>query len=488
MKLVVKYTSIEVHDYELGDCVSLERYFTLYDKIRHQTYLSGVVYDEENKILRLPRGVDIYFIEKLLDEKAHIESKSDEYDKGILSNIKIKFLPRDDDQKKAIQFMTGQGEYYKFKSSSSMLLSLGTGKGKTYCSIVASVIRGYRTMIITSSIQWLSQWKDCILDYCDNVNKKEIYTISGAHTIYRIMNKPEIVDRYKFFLVSDSTIRSYGDKHGWDQVSEFFKILKIGTKIYDECHLHFDVMCKIDFYSNTNMTYYLTATPLRSDKDENNIFQLYFKNIPNLELFDPEEDPHTHYISLKYNSRPNAMERGECASMKYGLDRNRYIQYVVKKDNFYKILKYVLHIIKGKKALIYIGINDAILTVRDWIIDNYPELEDEIGVYTSIIKNGKDKQAQLDKNIILSTTKSTGAAVDIAGLKYVVVLAEPFKSEVIVRQTLGRTRDPDTYYIEVVDMAFQQIVKYYKFKLPILKKYALSRKEINVSQDDLDRV
>ena len=56
----------------------------------------------------------------------------------------------------------------------------------------------------------------------------------------------------------------------------------------------------------------------------------------------------------------------------------------------------------------------------------------------------------------MTTTKSAGAGEDIPGLKYSVVLAEPFRSEVLARQTLGRTRDPNTTYIELVDIGFKQ--------------------------------
>ncbi|MGL5751504.1 MAG: hypothetical protein ACRCXT_13305, partial [Paraclostridium sp.] len=88
--------------------------------------------------------------------------------------------------------------------------------------------------------------------------------------------------------------------------------------------------------------------------------------------------------------------------------------------------------------------------------------------------------------IILSTTKSCGPAVDIKGLKNTVVLAEPFKSEVVAVQTLGRTRDNNTNYIEIVDTGFAQINKYYKHKKPVFEKYATSCTEVSIKQNELD--
>ena len=98
---------------------------------------------------------------------------------------------------------------------------------------------------------------------------------------------------------------------------------------------------------------------------------------------------------------------------------------------------------KPGKHLFYIGTNEAILYIRDWIYQNFPELVGQVGIYTSIIPP-QYKQEQLNRKIILSTTKSAGAAMDIKGLAEVVNLAEPFKSRVLAQQTLGRTRSDNT--------------------------------------------
>ena len=45
--------------------------------------------------------------------------------------------------------------------------------------------------------------------------------------------------------------------------------MRVGIKFYDEAHLNFDNMCKIDYYTNTKYTMYITATPARSNEGEN---------------------------------------------------------------------------------------------------------------------------------------------------------------------------------------------------------------------------
>ena len=93
-------------------------------------------------------------------------------------------------------------------------------------------------------------------------------------------------------------------------------------------------MCKIDFYTNTFRTYYLTATPKRSKNEEDIIYQYYFKNIPKIDLFDEEQDPHTHYRSIVFTSEPTPSEVSACKN-KYGLDRNTYTNYLTNKENYY---------------------------------------------------------------------------------------------------------------------------------------------------------
>jgi hypothetical protein len=167
-------------------------------------------------------------------------------------------------------------------------------------------------------------------------------------------------------------------------------------------------------------------------------------------------------------------------------DVNAYCRYAVSNPTFYKILRIVLEeIFMRGKALIYVGLNDAILQIKDWIIYNYPWLKNQIGIYTSIIPKEK-KDLEKEKMIILTTTRSAGAALDIKGLKVTVILSEVFKSKVVARQALGRTRDRETLCIECVDTGFSAVDFCYRNKLPIMRKYAIDTEEVILSDSDID--
>lgn len=481
-KIIVYRTHIEINDYDLGDCPQVEKTFSVYDMTTHRRYPKGMIYDKERRVLMLPRGIDIGYLERIFQSEPVVNASVDPV--GDIGQVMLKYKPRDDIQKEAIKFMLSAGKYFNNQTSTMLSVNLNTGKGKTYCAIAAAAYLGFRSIVITDSIGWLEQWKNFFIEYTD-IQKDEIYLISGAPSLAKLFNRD--ISKYKVILSTHSTIKSIGDKQGWNRITEFFQYCQIGIKFYDEAHLNFDNMFQIDCYTNTFITYYLTATPGRSDQAENAIFGLYFKNVPSINLFNQEEDPHTKYAAIRFNSNPTPIEASKCKN-NYGLNRIAYADYLVRNENFHKLLRILVNMAINKpgKHLFYIGTNEAILYVRDWIYENFPELINQVGIYTSIIPADR-KPEQLEKKIILSTTKSAGAAMDIKGLVETVNLAEPFKSRVLAQQTFGRTRSDNTLYKDIVDVGFFYTKKFYEFKKPVFNKYATECVEINMGQNELDK-
>ncbi len=478
-KILVKHSRIEINDYTLGDNSYLEYIFSVWDPKYHKSFPKGIEYNEEKHKLILPRGIDIPYIENQFKSTAVVDRKCDPY--VNTEQIPIKYLPRDERQMKILKFILGKEEYSYTKTKSQISCNSTTGSGKTFVTVAAICFSGARSIIITNSLDWLKQWEAKIMEYTP-LTTKDIYFISGSTSINKILNRDPL--RYKIFLASHNTIKSYGDRNGWDKVEELFKYLKCSFKIYDEAHLYFDNLCKIDFHSNTKKTLYLTATPQRSNKDEDNIYQLYFKNIPSIELLE-EQDAHVNYIAMHFNSHPHPQDIQKCKNV-YGFDRIAYANYVVNKENFMHIVNILIDLVLGinGKVLIYIGTNNAITVVYNYIISQFPFLRNNVGIYTSMVK--ENKYNELCKKIILSTTKSCGAASDIKDLSVTINLAEPFKSPVLARQTLGRCRKDNSLYIDIVDNGFFYTKKYYEAKKPIFSRYAKSCKDVVFSDNELE--
>ena len=483
-KIEAKHTCTIIHNYHEGDCMKLERFFSIWNKVCFRYDRKAIRYNKDSHTLVIPRGYPLQRIEAMFNQNVYVNTDCDPYDTGI--DIYLRYLPRDNVQKTAIKFILGEGEYSYTRGKSQLAINLNTGAGKTYVSIVSAAIMQMRAIMITSSKGWIEQWQNKIQEYT-NVKEKEIYIIMGAGSIAKILNGMVKVNKIKYFLASHQTIKSYGDKYGWHKVGELFRILRVGIKIFDEAHLDYDNICDIDFSTDTYKTLYLTATPARSDKYENTIYQASFKTVPSIDLFDEEKDPHTHYKAISYTSHPTPMDIEGCRNQ-FGFSMHSYANYCVKKPEFYKLLRILIETAMKKdgKVLIYIGTNHAIEFVYNWIQNEYPELRDDVGIYTTLIKDNDLKEAQLEKKFILSTIKSCGAAMDIPGLELTILLAEPFRSEVLARQTLGRTRANNTTYIEIIDRGFRTLQSYYRDKLPIFEKYALDTEFIKLSDTQLN--
>jgi hypothetical protein len=480
-KIDVYSTKIVINDYNLGDCKQLEYNFKLWDPLTHKHIEMCMEYIEKEKRLIIPRGIDILYLERLFNTNANVVYNGDPKDK--VDQIKVRYKPRNDVQLETIDFMCGEGKYPNNQRKSQLSINLKTGKGKTYCTITSIAKLQLRSIIIMSYNDWMTQWKKCVYDYTDT-RPQGVYFIQGAGSIDRLFHRKDISD-IKYIIASHDTIKSYGDTRGWDKITELFRYMKIGIKVYDEAHLNFDNVCKIDFYTNTYKTFYVTATPGKSDDRANKIFQLYFKNVPSISLYDEENDPHTHYKALIYNSRPTPTVISRCKNV-YGFDKNAYSMYIVKEPSFYNMLNILLYkaLHNGKKNIFYIATNAAILVVYDYLINTFPLIEDQLGIYTTYTPKGI-KLEQLDKRIILSTTKSLGTASDVKDLQSVNNIAEPFKSKILAEQSFGRTRGMDTEYYDLIDLGFKAINDYYRYRKPIYTRLAKSCTEFRLNDDDV---
>lgn len=481
-KIVVYNNKIVINDYTLGDIPALEGIFDVYDKATFEYRTIGAIYDRVNKTYTIPRGIDINKIESIVGCYAFYE-KGYNKPKSNSNQILIKYPPKDEKQTLALKFLTGKDEYSYTKNYNQLFLALNTGAGKTYLGIVYTALLNVKTVIITTSIEWLNQWKDSFI-YHTNMISSEILSISGSQMISNIIeSKSGSYAKYKVFTISHDTILSYAQKNGWNSIDSLFKKLGIGLKIIDEAHLNFDNIYNIDYASSIYKTLYLTATPSRGDAGSNRIYQEYFSNIPMLSLFDPETDPHTHYIALLYKSGMTSLEVANVHT-NYGFSKTMYCDAVIMKENFDYISRIVMDMIStipGKK-LIFFSTNNAIVFFYNWLRYNYSELSNDIGIYTSI---NSDKSNAKENTIILTTSASAGACLDIKDLMVCVNMAEPTKSPPQNQQRFGRTRNYNSFYIDVVDTSVKTIYNYYKNSLPMYDKYALDTKEVVFNNNQL---
>src|SRR5699024_220129 len=138
-KIVLYNTRIDIHGYNIGDCEELENSLCVWNQIYFRMEPRGLQYNEKEKILSIPRGVDVGFVKNKLKLPVYTDKNYNKFDK---INLKLKAEPRNDIQIKSLAFLTGENNFRYTKDYSQLSLNLDTGDGKTYCVIASLCLHG----------------------------------------------------------------------------------------------------------------------------------------------------------------------------------------------------------------------------------------------------------------------------------------------------------------------------------------------------------
>jgi superfamily II DNA or RNA helicase len=474
----LRHSSIVIHDYDLGDCEKLEGILSVWDKITFSYSWQNFWYDEEERQLTIPRGFDVQYLQYLLpNKKLSVNQKADDSKTAI---FQAKVGPRDDEQVQAIDFLLGKGQFKDMADLSQKMLCLKTGGGKTYCTINALSKYRKRVMVIVDKDKIMQQWKSEFLKFT-NLSEKEVYLISGSSSMEKIMKSRSDLP-YKVYIASHRTLSSYAGED-WERITDFFNKVKIGVKVFDEAHVEYRNIFMLDAFTNTANNIYLTATPGRSNHIEDRVYQSAFKDIPKYGLSEKFDDPYHYLYYISWNSNPSDKIVASCQSRR-GFDANTYADFIFNQryDSFVEIVTKFLDMTvkqKGKTAII-MQKNEHIAKFAKTLEKIYPNID--VGIFTTLVKKKEDREKELDKQIILSTEKSLGKAVDVAGLQFL-IMTVPTSSKIVAEQTLGRLRyikGKKSFYFDICDTGFKSCVNQRKLRRQILDQKAVKIKTFNM--------
>lgn len=473
-KIVLYNTRIDIHGYNIGDCEELENSLCVWNQIYFRMEPRGLQYNEKEKILSIPRGVDVGFVKNKLKLPVYTDKNYNKFDK---INLKLKAEPRNDIQIKSLAFLTGENNFRYTKDYSQLSLNLDTGDGKTYCVIASLCLHGMKAMIITHTENIKEQWIKSLIKFT-NIDPRRICDLSGTKKMEDIFLDDD--NSYDMYLVNHGTIQAYAKKHGWDHLNRFFEATKVGIKVFDEAHLHFKSIMNVDLNTNVYKTFYITATFERTDVNEDKVFHLCFKNIAKYGYETRgEKRKHIKYVAVKFNSKPN-MEDQMAIKTRMGFNRHAYIDYQMDKGVIFDVIKYVMDTfgkIDGKCLVLSSKIESAD-KLKDLIIDWYPDKT--VGIYHSKISKS-EKEGIKDYDVISSTPQSCGTGFDVPKLRYNIML-EPYNATITANQVCGRLREiPDeyTYHIELIDVGFPKVKEMYKRRLKVFKEKCYSVSEVD---------
>jgi len=450
---------IVVKDYKKKE--GLERYLTVWDSVYHRPSFEGFI--KYKNYLILPRGIDPQVLKKHFPYKDIKKKNVKEINKLEDIEMNEEFKPRDSKQVEAIEFLNETGKFEHLNNQTQKVLSLRTGDGKTYCSINYFINNNLIPLITVDQLSTMKQWRREITKFT-TLKEENVYFIAGKDTIKEL--EEESVDNNRVYVASHRTVSNLLSK----DPLRFYKLIKklnIGVKIYDEAHVEWENILRMDSFSNVKYTLYLTATPSRSDYKENRVYQRMFESVPKYGLKSKYNNAYNKILMVEYDTQPDDKRE---AKMKtgYGFSTNKYSDYIEndKYDYFLDIIKKLVTKMGDRKMAIIVHKNSLLLKLADSLDEEFSDKE--VGTFSSVISDIEERKKELDKDIIVSTDKSFDKAIDVENLKGLINTV-PMSSKTKTEQLIGRLREDNSIFIDMTDVGFKSTKRQQYYRKKILK-------------------
>ena len=484
-QILVYNTHIEIFPYIKGSRPELEKKFCKYNymaKMKRYVPIAMMCTDyHSHHKLYLPRGVNVKLLEKEFNTFATdcTDNRIDKTFRLTRDNeipIDPTGTPRNRIQEEAIDFLTGENNYQSSNMYTQLGLNLDTGDGKTFCTISAIAKLNLRAIIIVHKNILKKQWIEEFLNMTD-ISEEAIMDIEGSKQIKDLMEHHDYTEA-KIFVTTHQTLQSFAssDKNeGWENVRKFFDWLHVGVKVIDEMHKYFENSLRIDFFSNTPKTFYLTATFGRGDSTEKKIFKMAYSSMLRYgeqTIYYEEKRKHINFVIVYFHSKTDYPYEPDVEGQ-FGFSSYKYIDYELLRSNgaIYRVIEEILkktENINGRILLISPKIESVEL-----LASKVDEMTDKM---VGIVHSGQSEEENeigRKRDIISSTIKSVGEGDNLKGLR-IIINTEPIGSDNLIDQLRGRLReyseDEETFFFHLVDTSVDKSLKYLKQIMPVMKK------------------
>lgn len=467
----VFHTHIEVYPYSKGDKPRLEKYLSKYDRVTHS--FIPMCYYILNDVLYMPRGVQIGLLVKEFNTTPVVVRNYDKFE--LIEHGESTLKPKSNIQAQGMDFLTCDNEFKKNHLYSQFSLNLDTGDGKTYAAVTAILKLKIKAIIITHQEKLKNQWIQTLLTKT-TLPPQKILDIEGSNIIESILNGTLDPSNYDIFCINHQSISTFARENSWLKIRDFFKAIKVGIKVVDECHLFFENSIMIDYFSNVYKSFYLTATFTRSDEKEIRLFNMAYSSAIRFgeETFNYEEKrKHIVFVVVYFKSEPMYGSIPKIET-KYGFSSYKYIDYELEGTSNNAIMRVLYKIIDQTKNL---DGKFLIITPKTETTEYVAsKLSDRLDQYVGTVHSKNPPElnySNLEKKYISSTVKSTGTGVDIKDLRVIINL-EPIGSNGLADQVRGRLReyspDKNTYFFYPVDTSIPKSIDMLNRITPTIKK------------------
>lgn len=447
--------------------------YSLYDKL-YRKYTFSAFFRDGND-LYIPSSVGVEEIQQLFPKKETVVNLNNvAKSKSVSYNMLCQ--PRDDLQKQALDFLM---KMKKDPETHSRFLSLATGSGKTYVTInLVSKLRK-KPMIIVDAIDLATQWKREFLKHTD-LTDDDILILSGQESIDKEILNPT----KKIYIAVHRTLGNMMTNNV-NSMNVLMNKLGIGIRVFDESHVEFGNICKINAFSNVEYTLYLTATPNRSNFNDDSLYAKIFSKIPFFNGKEMGSEKYHTIILATMNSLPSFDEKIGIRTQ-YGFSQAKWGAYAAS-SGYETLLETLTTLIdklklleRDKKMAIILPTIDLIKKISVDLKENYKDIE--IGTFIGEISK-KKREDELDKKVILTNEKIFGKGKDVKDLEIVINFV-PVGSVVVTEQILGRLRNigKSAILIDVTDIGFDECVRQQKIRKRFYKKCKTVKNIIEIKE------
>jgi hypothetical protein len=200
---------------------------------------------------------------------------------------------------------------------------------------------------------------------------------------------------------------------------------------------------------------------------------LYIKSAPRLETF-----------QIRYNTRPSEIDVGKSVNRRDFFDVPRFFDYLMRDDKWGYVEEMLTHYVTEAMdagavsvGIVVAGKLEFLDKVIEYMRAAYPNKT--VGNFSSRVKAGETRMAELDRDIIVTTEKSMGGSVNPEKMTHLIFLA-PLSSAPWLEQIAGRLRGMDgrpCVFYDLWDAGFPKLVEQVKRRRTTLKKLSTSLTE-----------
>lgn len=372
------------------------------------------------------------------------------------------------------------------------IVSLQTGKGKTYVATNIISQLKVRALILVKTTGLRDQWIDSFSTHTD-LKLKDIYSIETGDDWYALRENNQL--NPQIVIATHKSLSIFIDKIGMSEFTRFMIQEGFGVKVFDEFDLENKSMFTLDTMSSLRYTIYLSATVMKSSKDDDRVFQRIFSDVANV---GPEfwERVERNGLFVIYSSNPdkrtyNSLQKWTPKGMM--LDYQAYHAYVITHRTYRtpllevwnKMIKKRFESNEMLKTVFFIGRRgDLAEQFKKDIVKLFNLKDSDVDVLNSNTPKKERQRILRNSKLIVSTTKSMGRAIDLKGLDIIVDL-ETRASESETVQTIGRVSRTGMKtvgtYISLVDYSIGTVKDNYLKKInTVYQKELTKTHEISV--------